>query len=99
MCPFLQQWFSSFSQCGVAFASEVQWLRPQGRNIKTTIVSNRHVLGRLFTGCDLKMLIRAGDPDRVWLPREWLRKDQQVMLIVEGITEDAELNCITIDKR
>ena len=31
MCLFLQQWLSSFSQCGVALASEVQGLRPRGR--------------------------------------------------------------------
>ena len=76
-----------------------KWLRPQGTQIKTTIIGHGHVLGRLFSGCDLQMLIRAGDDARVWLPREWLREDPEVLLLVEGMADNAVLNRITIDQR
>jgi len=76
-----------------------RWLRPVGHGVKVTVVNHGHVLGRLFAGCELAMLVRAGDEERVWMPREWLKEDDCVLLLAQALQEEATLESIQIDER
>lgn len=75
------------------------WLRPMGHEIMVTVVNNGHVLGRLMPDSDINALFRSGDWHRVWMPREWLRQDSEVLLLVEGLRDGASLDEIAIDWR
>ena len=76
-----------------------RWLRPVGKDVMVTIISHGHVLGRLFPGCQLNMLMRAGDEHRVWLPGEWLKKEKTIHLRIEALHDVGILESIQIDER
>lgn len=40
-----------------------------------------------------------GDPNRVWMPREWLREDADVQVLVEALKKGAELTSLQVDYR
>ena len=75
------------------------WLQPLGHEIMVTVVNNGHVLGRLMPDSDINALFRSGDWNRVWMPKEWLRQDSEVLLLVEGLRDGASLDEILIDWR
>lgn len=75
------------------------WLHPLGHEVMVTVVNNGHVLGRLMPDCDINALFRSGDWDRVWMPREWLKQDSEVTLLVEALRDGAHLDEIQIDWR
>lgn len=76
-----------------------KWLRPVGHEIMVTISNHGHILGRLMPDSDIHALFRAGDPNRVWMPREWLREDADVQVLVEALKKGAELTSLQVDYR
>ena len=80
-------------------AQQELWLRPEGKEIMVTAVSHGRVLGRLMPQSDINALFRSGDALRVWLPKEWLRQDTEIRLLVEGLSDAGELNALWLDQR
>jgi beta-galactosidase len=76
-----------------------QWLWVDGQGIMVSVFLNDHVLGRLFVGCDMYPGVVSGDPERIWLPKAWLKKEAECTLLVEALYPGAGLRGLCLNKR
>lgn len=73
------------------------WLGIDGDGIKTTILYDGLIIGRLFSNCDMGGInVCSGNGNRVWIPETDETKEIFVTLLVEAMEKEAVLNAVSI---
>lgn len=73
------------------------WMSIDGWNIKTTILYESTIIGRLFSNCDMGGInICSGDSNRVWIPETGENPNDFVILLVEAMEEQASLEAVKV---